>query len=65
MSSDEVVERLRAELGADAVLTGDQISPDYGLDEMLKAEPVQPIGGQDEHAGDHRDRDGRGDSHPS
>ena len=34
--------RLVAGLGPDAVLVDDAISPDYCLDETLKAEPVRP-----------------------
>lgn len=39
---DALVERLAAELGADAVLAGDAASPDLFVDETLKATPVAP-----------------------
>ena len=37
-----VADRLRAELGPDAVRTGDDINPDVFVDEGLKASPVAP-----------------------
>jgi glycolate oxidase len=40
--SDAFVERLIAALGADAVVAGEAIGPDYCVDETLKALPVRP-----------------------
>jgi glycolate oxidase len=38
----DLVRRLREAVGADAVRAGDEIAPDYGVDESLKAEAVMP-----------------------
>ena len=40
--TDALIERLRAELGVDAVLVGDAISTDLMVDETLRATPVAP-----------------------
>ena len=42
MGVEQLVEQLRHALDPDAVLAGTEASPDYGLDETLKATPVVP-----------------------